>query len=117
MTEDKITKLYYSIGEVAKLVGVETHVLRYWENEFPSSTPERIMLVDEHTRERTWRQPIGFTNFFASTSTHWLALDRSWRAKQMRNLFSVAQNGGTAELALILGEHQAAVSVVAGSGT
>ncbi len=41
MTEDTITKLYYSIGEVAKLVGVETHVLRYWENEFPLLNPRK----------------------------------------------------------------------------
>ena len=27
-------KLYFRIGEVAKLVGVEPHVLRYWESEF-----------------------------------------------------------------------------------
>jgi len=27
-------KLYFRIGEVAELVGVESHVLRYWESEF-----------------------------------------------------------------------------------
>jgi len=27
-------QLYFRIGEVAKLVGVEAHVLRYWEGEF-----------------------------------------------------------------------------------
>ncbi|HJN73380.1 MAG TPA: MerR family transcriptional regulator [Myxococcota bacterium] len=27
-------KLYFRIGEVAELVGVEPHVLRYWEGEF-----------------------------------------------------------------------------------
>ncbi len=27
-------KLYFRIGEVSKLVGVEPHVLRYWETEF-----------------------------------------------------------------------------------
>ena len=27
-------KLYYRIGEVAQLVGVDSHVLRYWESEF-----------------------------------------------------------------------------------
>ena len=27
-------KLYFRIGEVAELVGVEAHVLRYWEKEF-----------------------------------------------------------------------------------
>ena len=27
-------KLFFRIGEVSELVGVEAHVLRYWENEF-----------------------------------------------------------------------------------
>ena len=27
-------KLYFRIGEVADLIGVDTHVLRYWEGEF-----------------------------------------------------------------------------------
>ena len=31
MTEEK---LYYRIGEVAQQVGVDAHVLRYWESEF-----------------------------------------------------------------------------------
>jgi DNA-binding transcriptional MerR regulator len=32
-------KLYFRIGEVASLVGVEPHVLRYWEREFRSIRP------------------------------------------------------------------------------
>ena len=27
-------KLYFRIGEVAQLIGVDAHVLRYWESEF-----------------------------------------------------------------------------------
>jgi DNA-binding transcriptional MerR regulator len=34
-------KLYYRIGEVASVVGVETHVLRYWESEFPTIRPQK----------------------------------------------------------------------------
>lgn len=34
-------KLYFRIGEVAELVGVEPHVLRYWETEFRSIRPEK----------------------------------------------------------------------------
>jgi DNA-binding transcriptional MerR regulator len=34
-------KLYYRIGEVAGIVGVEPHVLRYWETEFPSIRPQK----------------------------------------------------------------------------
>jgi DNA-binding transcriptional MerR regulator len=35
------TKLYFRIGEVAHAVGVETHVLRYWETEFRSIRPQK----------------------------------------------------------------------------
>ncbi len=34
-------KLYFRIGEVAELVGVEPHVLRYWEREFRSVRPTK----------------------------------------------------------------------------
>jgi DNA-binding transcriptional MerR regulator len=34
-------KLYFRIGEVAGLVGVEPHVLRYWEREFKSIRPQK----------------------------------------------------------------------------
>jgi len=34
-------KLYFRIGEVAGLVGVEPHVLRYWETEFRSIRPQK----------------------------------------------------------------------------
>ncbi len=34
-------KLYFRIGEVAEIVGVEPHVLRYWETEFRSVKPEK----------------------------------------------------------------------------
>jgi DNA-binding transcriptional MerR regulator len=34
-------KLYFRIGEVAGLVGVEPHVLRYWEREFRGIRPSK----------------------------------------------------------------------------
>lgn len=34
-------KLYFKIGEVAKLTQVPPHVLRYWESEFPEIKPKR----------------------------------------------------------------------------
>ena len=33
------TKRYFAIGEVSKLCEVKPHVLRYWEQEFPSLKP------------------------------------------------------------------------------
>jgi DNA-binding transcriptional MerR regulator len=41
-------KLYFRIGEVARIVGVKPYVLRYWETEFavlkPGKTPSRHRL-------------------------------------------------------------------------
>jgi DNA-binding transcriptional MerR regulator len=34
-------KLYFKIGEVKKITGVEPHVLRYWESEFKIIRPQR----------------------------------------------------------------------------
>ncbi len=34
-------KLYFRIGEVSRLVGVEPYVLRYWETEFPALAPKK----------------------------------------------------------------------------
>lgn len=38
---DPPVKLYYRIGEVAQAVGVQPHVLRYWESEFGSIRPQK----------------------------------------------------------------------------
>lgn len=32
---------YYSIGEVCDLVGLKSHVLRYWESQFPELNPSK----------------------------------------------------------------------------
>ncbi len=34
-------KLYFKIGEVAKLCGIQTYVLRFWESEFPQLHPTK----------------------------------------------------------------------------
>ena len=34
-------KLYFKIGEVCDLVGVQAHVLRYWETEFTMLSPQK----------------------------------------------------------------------------
>ena len=37
----KDLKLYYSIGEVAKMFNVNESLLRYWEKEFPIISPRK----------------------------------------------------------------------------
>lgn len=34
-------KLYFRIGEVSGILGVEPYVLRYWETEFPQLAPKK----------------------------------------------------------------------------
>ncbi|UCG77687.1 MAG: MerR family transcriptional regulator [Nitrospirota bacterium] len=34
-------KLFYKIGEVSRITGVEAYVLRYWETEFPFLKPRK----------------------------------------------------------------------------
>ncbi len=51
--EHKVTipdKKYFRIGEVAALVGVDPHVLRYWETEFAVIRPHRT-----RSRQRLYR--------------------------------------------------------------
>ncbi len=43
-------KLYYKIGEVCNILGVEPHVLRYWETEFASLSPPK-----SRSGQRTYR--------------------------------------------------------------
>ena len=43
-------KLYYKIGEVCEIVGVEAHVLRFWETEFPALSPPK-----SKSGQRTYR--------------------------------------------------------------
>ncbi|MFA5072720.1 MAG: MerR family transcriptional regulator [Nitrospirota bacterium] len=37
----KPSKLFYRIGEVSRMTGLEAHVLRYWETEFPHIKPNK----------------------------------------------------------------------------
>jgi DNA-binding transcriptional MerR regulator len=41
MKEEGSNKLYYSIGEVSRLLNIDQHVLRYWETEFKELNPRK----------------------------------------------------------------------------
>ena len=43
MLENKDTdeKIYYSIGEVSKIIGISTSKIRFWEKEFDSIKPKK----------------------------------------------------------------------------
>ena len=39
--QELLTKRYYKIGEVAKMFGVATSLIRYWEGEFSQLKPQK----------------------------------------------------------------------------
>ncbi len=41
VAENELTKLYYSIGEVATMFGVNTSLIRFWDKEFDIITPKK----------------------------------------------------------------------------
>jgi DNA-binding transcriptional MerR regulator len=47
----QIKKLYYSIGEVSKIMNLKAYVLRYWETEFKQLNPPK-----NRAGNRTYRQ-------------------------------------------------------------
>ena len=49
--KSEIKKLYYSIGEVSKMVALKSYVLRYWETEFKQLSPPK-----NRAGNRTYRQ-------------------------------------------------------------
>ena len=53
--QDKLARIpdktYFRIGEVAKLVGVEPYVLRYWETEFKTMVPPK-----SRSKQRMYRR-------------------------------------------------------------
>ncbi len=44
-------KLFFKIGEVCDIVGIQAHVLRYWESEFPMLAPQK-----NRAGQRTYRK-------------------------------------------------------------
>lgn len=41
LKKNKDLKLYYSVSEVAEMLGVSESLLRFWEKEFPQITPKK----------------------------------------------------------------------------
>jgi DNA-binding transcriptional MerR regulator len=44
-------KIFFKIGEVCELTGIQAHVLRYWESEFPMLAPQK-----NRAGQRTYRK-------------------------------------------------------------
>jgi hypothetical protein len=52
MNGEAARKTYYSISEVCEMTGLEAHVLRYWESEFPQLHPKKNRAGNRAYRDR-----------------------------------------------------------------
>lgn len=92
-------KLYFRIGEVSSLVGVEPYVLRYWETEFEALSPKKsgtghrlykrkeveLLLKIRHLLYEQRYTIEGARQFMQSESK---SLPRKKTVKQQRELFA-----------------------------
>jgi DNA-binding transcriptional regulator YiaG len=52
---DKSPKIYYSIGELAKMLNVNTSLVRFWEKEFEILKPKKIIKEIVNSPKKTSR--------------------------------------------------------------
>ena len=52
LNKDKNLKIYYSIKEVAQMLGVAESTLRFWESEFPQIKPQTARGSQSCTSQR-----------------------------------------------------------------
>jgi DNA-binding transcriptional MerR regulator len=83
-------KLYYKIGEVSEITGVETYVLRYWESEFKIVNPTRTNSKQRLYRKRDLelileiKQLLYEEKFTIAGAKKKLQKSKAWKDQQMK---------------------------------
>jgi DNA-binding transcriptional MerR regulator len=86
-------KLYFKIGEVAKLAGVEPYVLRYWETEFKEICP-----VKSRTKQRLYRRKDIDTVIHIKKLLYQEGFTIDGARKKMRDLKGEREGNGAEEV-------------------
>ena len=81
-------KLYYTIREVSGYTGIEPHVLRYWESEFPSLRPKRNRAGSRAYRRRDVEE---------IQAIHKLLHEEGYRIEGARKSLRERKKGGSVE--------------------
>lgn len=90
-------KLYFKIGEVAKLSKVKPYVLRYWQTEF-----EEISPIKSKTNQRLYRRQDVELVLLLKHLLHDLGYTLSGARKVLKNQPSIKQNNQKEQLNLKL---------------
>ena len=59
-------KAYFRIGEVSKILNVETYVIRYWETEFRTVSPVRTKTAQRLYRKKDVQELLTIKNLLYS---------------------------------------------------
>jgi len=59
-------KAYFRIGEVSKILNVESYVIRYWENEFRTIKPVRTRTAQRLYRKKDVQELLTIRNLLYS---------------------------------------------------
>ncbi len=86
MGTNGITKLYYSISEVAEIFGVEPHVLRYWESEFRHLSPKK---------NRAGRRIYRKSDIATLKRIHFLLKDKKYTIEGARQVLASGEDTDT----------------------
>ena len=80
--EEELLGRYLPIGDVAKSIGVNPSVLRFWEQEFPQLRPRQKEAIAAITARKTWRLSARFsTCSMKSTTQFWVPETKSMSFK------------------------------------
>src|SRR5437870_9604695 len=92
-------KLYFRIGEVARLVGVKPYVLRYWETEFSMLRPGKT-----RSRHRLYRRKDVETLLEIRRLLYAERYTIEGAKRRLRDLRSPADNGAQSTLETVRDE-------------
>lgn len=83
VSEHDLKKLYYSIGEVAKMFDVNTSLIRFWEKEFPILNPKKNK---KGNRLFTPKEVMKIDQIYQLVKENGYTLDGAQKAMQKKNV-------------------------------
>ena len=104
----QIKKLYYSIGEVSKIMDLKAYVLRYWETEFKQLKPPK-----NRAGNRTYRQSdidlilyikdlLYTKKFTIDGARHQLAMEKDGKKEDVTATVEIVQQSAPARKETLL---------------
>ena len=89
ITEKQLTKLYYTIGEVAEMFNVNTSLIRFWEKEFTIIQPKKNK---KGNRLFTPKDVVNFNKIYNLVKEQGFTLEGAKNALKNKTTFAEADS-------------------------